>query len=379
MKALHLFMDHNFVDSAISLFDSYYPGSNIYVVHSETGNLKMVRQSDGIRVLNMSLEENRNKLFDFSKRQGVDKVLLHGMLPWQVDFVSRMKKELGVKVYWIFWGYELYETLVYEKGYKIIDERFNPFRKYSYYRPNIVSKYVRRLMGIYNPPAYMKLMKMADYFCFWNKRDYDLACRFFNLSMKYHQFAYTANKRDAEPEYLFDLDATIHGKILINHQASFFGNHKTIFKKLKQLDKENRFEKIVPLSYGPPSVRVTMLEVGKKMFGNQFKPLLDYMSRDKYFDILRTVDVAIFGQRRQEAAGNIIQLLKNGVKVFLRNDNNLLQYYREKGYYIYSFEDDLNGIEDLQPLTLEEKKYNRENFMSKRMYYEDYMPYVLDD
>lgn len=377
-KVLHLFMDHNFVDSAKLLFDRYYPGKNLYVVHTDTGHLKMVRDTEDIEVMNLNLPENKEFLYRKSREAGVNKVLLHGMLPWQVDFVRRLKAD-GVKVYWIFWGYELYETLAYEKGYKVIDEPFNPFRKDAYFKPNFVSKIIRKVMHLYKPTSYMKLMEMVDYFCFWNKRDYELAQKYFHLPMKYRLFAYSANERGAAPEYMFELDDKEHGKILINHQASFFGNHTTIFKRVKALDKDNRLEKIVPLSYGAPSVRVTVLDIGRKMFGPRFHPLTEYMARDKYFDILKEVDVAIFGQRRQEAAANIIQLLKNGVKVFLRNDNNLLQYYREKGYKIFSFEEDLNSIDDLKPLSAADKKYNRENFLAKRLYYDDYMNNVLDD
>ena len=79
------------------------------------------------------------------------------------------------------------------------------------------------------------------------------------------------------------------------------------------------------------------------------------------------------GHRRQEAGGNISFLLRNGKKVFLREDNTLLQYYRDLGCFVYSFEKDLNSKDDLRPLTKEQQEINR-NVMLKRI-----SPEKIDD
>ncbi|MDE5645748.1 MAG: hypothetical protein K2I45_08925, partial [Muribaculaceae bacterium] len=121
------------------------------------------------------------------------------------------------------------------------------------------------------------------------------------------------------------------------------------------------------------------LRIGKLMFGEKFRPILGYMPQSEYFDMLDKVDVAVFGQRRQEASGNIIQLLRNGVKVFLRNDNNLLYYYRDKGYLIFSFEDDLKDMKSLEALSIEDQQHNRDCFMRNRLYYDKFMPFLFDE
>lgn len=102
------------------------------------------------------------------------------------------------------------------------------------------------------------------------------------------------------------------------------------------------------------------------------------MPQAEYFALINKVEVAVIGARRQEAAGNIINLLSNGTKVFLREDNNLLQYYREKGFIIFSYEKDLNSLADLQPLTLEEQLHNRECRIKSRVCNEQFMPSFID-
>ena len=101
---------------------------------------------------------------------------------------------------------------------------------------------------------------------------------------------------------------------------------------------------------------------------------MEYLKTDEYFKMLKNVDVAVFGQRRQEASGNIIQLLRNGVKVFLRNDNSLLEYYRKQGYIIFSVENDLTRETLFTPLSLDEQVHNRQTYLDNRFYYSDFMP-----
>ncbi|MBK6732482.1 MAG: hypothetical protein IPG60_16510 [Bacteroidetes bacterium] len=80
------------------------------------------------------------------------------------------------------------------------------------------------------------------------------------------------------------------------------------------------------------------------------------MPIDEYYALISNVPVAIFGHRRQEAAGNIFYLIGKGVKIFLRNDNNMISWFRDRGFIVYSFEDNLSSINDLRPLTYDERK-----------------------
>ena len=71
------------------------------------------------------------------------------------------------------------------------------------------------------------------------------------------------------------------------------------------------------------------------------------------------MNASIYGQHRQEGGGNIIQAFRSGTKVFLREDNNLLQLYRDWGLKVFSFENDLNSIEDLlTSLSIEDQILN---------------------
>ena len=58
------------------------------------------------------------------------------------------------------------------------------------------------------------------------------------------------------------------------------------------------------------------------MFGDKFCPLMDFMPLAQYNQILDEVDIAIFAHNRQQAMGNIINLLGRGKTVYLRADTS---------------------------------------------------------
>lgn len=380
MTTLHLCCDHNFISGSRHIFERYYPGDNLFIVHSRTGNLNIIKQSDGFTVMNCYDKDNQKKIVEMCRKEGITRVVLHSMVEYMLPVVKALKKTTEVTVYWIFWGFELYETIAFEKGYRVSDNRTSIFDKETYYLPNSLSKIIRKLTHSYRPARFKKLFPLVDYFCFWNKADYDLWKKYYDVRAKFRFFAYCASLAGEEPKgFINSTDERPVTTVMINHQASLFGNHDTIFKRLREIDPDNKLRKIVPLSYGMHAVRNKVLRMGKELFGDKFEPILDYMDFESYCKMLSSVDVAFFGQHRQEASGNIVELLKNGVKVFLRNDNNLLPYYRQKGYIVYSFDDDLKDMDSLKGLTSEQKQHNRQCYVDKRLFYDDFMPGLYDD
>ena len=56
-------------------------------------------------------------------------------------------------------------------------------------------------------------------------------------------------------------------------------------------------------------------------------PILELLPQAEYFDIISSCSSAVFGQRRQEARGNI-HTSKFGSKSFLREENSLYSFLR---------------------------------------------------
>ena len=136
------------------------------------------------------------------------------------------------------------------------------------------------------------------------------------------------------------------------------GNHLTILKRLAEIDPERKLKLLIPLSYGKKEI-VREVEDYVKSDNLNACVLKDFLPKDEYLKLIGNVTVAILGHHRQEGGGNILQAFRSGTKVFLREDNNLLQLYRDWGLKVFSFERDLHSVEDLiNPLTKEEQESN---------------------
>lgn len=147
--------------------------------------------------------------------------------------------------------------------------------------------------------------------------------------------------------------------ILVGNAASPANEHLEVFKQLSELDLQDR-QVFAPLSYGDEKYRQRVLNWGRQYLGNRFYPLLDFMPLDEYRQFLRRCDLAIFNNRRLQAFGNVILLLQQGSRIYLREGHTALLFSRELGLKVSSIEKDLkpDNPQALLPLSAEEKLNN---------------------
>ena len=86
-----------------------------------------------------------------------------------------------------------------------------------------------------------------------------------------------------------------------------------------------------------------ILNIGEKMFGDKFYPLLDFISYNEYLNMLYNIDIALFAHKIQQGMGNLIQLLGLGKKVYLNPESSLWNLFQDLGIKVY----DINGDIDL--------------------------------
>ena len=107
--------------------------------------------------------------------------------------------------------------------------------------------------------------------------------------------------------------------ILVGNSATKSNYHLEVFDKLKKFRDEN-INIYVPLSYGSKDYADEVIKYGSQLFGEKFKPITEFMPKDKYFMQLMSMDIAVFANDRQQALGNIVALLYAGKKVYMRSD-----------------------------------------------------------
>jgi dTDP-N-acetylfucosamine:lipid II N-acetylfucosaminyltransferase len=191
------------------------------------------------------------------------------------------------------------------------------------------------------------------------KGDYDLAKAWYGAKGKYYySFIYPSN---LYKEYDLSKVEKDNGKkyIQVGNSADPSNNHMDIFRKLIDF-KDYNIEIICPLSYGNMEYREKVIQQGKEVFGDKFKPLTKLLPFEEYLNILAKIDIAIFNHERQQAMGNITTLLGLGKKVYIRDDITTWDFCKEHGLKVYS----INNFDEkvfLQDIPEDEKQRNIEN------------------
>ena len=327
---LHLVNDEKIINRTIEVFEEVFPGENLFVVTNKTASFKWVRKGKNV----ISRTEFQRQKGDFS----FSELYIHLLNQRKMNIINTLSLE-GVTVYWIIWGLDLYNKLLAPKGFQMFDSST------SYYKRSR-----RGLKRLWLP------------FKEWQqKREAERTIRFIREKIDY----IVTDTTDNDYQYLLKYYPELKGKpwkdffyypldvilgsellkskvtgtdIMIGNSASGTNNHEYVMNILSKLDiGEKRV--VVPLSYsGKKGYVESVIQAGEKMFGKNFVPLLDFIPLSEYNNLQANISVALFGNWRQEAIGNIIVALYLGAKVFLSSVNPVYEWAQSHGLLVFELE-----------------------------------------
>ncbi len=124
-------------------------------------------------------------------------------------------------------------------------------------------------------------------------------------------------------------------RIIVGNSATETNHHLEVFKVLEHFKNEN-IEVITPLSYGNCEYRDIIIKQGYNIFGDKYIPILDYMKITEYIEFLNSVDIGMFNNDRQQALGNIFNMLVLKKKIFLRDGTATKKHCTSNGIKTYS-------------------------------------------
>ena len=351
---IHIFHDDKFTNGAIEQFEKYYPGQNIYIVllYNST-QLKFTNPNLKIKTFHIRDNGIVQQIGQIISSNKGENLFVHYLDTYKASISLKILAKYTLKFYWIFYGGDLYDYLSRYKQYDILDHRSlkkNTFKK-------DLLKNIKYLLwfGWTTKSAMEKAYKKLDYFCFWNEYDYTLFTSKVETNARHKDFIYY--NALGNPEYpLVEKKNTI----MVNHSASPSGNHFFVLETLKNLAlQQQNYTVLLPLSYGDKAFADKIVESAYTTLSCDIKTLRNFIPLGDYQQILSEVKIAIFGMKRQEAAGNIFQLLNMGAKVFLRKENTLLHWLRKRDFMVYSLEDDIEELAQLTGLTDKQIAHNR--------------------
>lgn len=351
---LHILHDDKFTNGAIEQFEKFYPNQNEYIVllYSST-KLIFTNPNEKITILHIRNKKNLQLISSIISNKKLSRVFVHFLDPYKASLTLKILKDFPLTFYWIFYGADLYDYLIRYKNYQIFDDK-------TLGRSSSIADFIKNLKYLFwfgwtTKRAMEKAFERLNYFCFWNEYDYSLFQSKTKNTAKFKDFIYYGAL--GSPETTGPKKKNL---LMINHSASPSGNHSYIFDKLKEIDfLKAGYEVLVPLSYGNKEFASNLELEAKTKLNTHVIALRDFLPLDVYQNILSEVKIAVFGMRRQEAAGNVFQLLNMGSKVFLREENTLYHWLLKRNFIVFSLEKDFSELSGLQGLSDQQIQHNR--------------------
>ncbi|MEC8459017.1 MAG: hypothetical protein VXY91_06385 [Bacteroidota bacterium] len=347
---VHLINDEKFLPPFIKRAKAVQD-NNLYIVFGAKPPFTFLQESEQI------IHSSEWTDYQLKHKVKIERVYVHLMTYQKIKWVRAAPK---TPVYWLFYGNDLYELLMAFKGFKLyekLDRRKGILTRIK--GKNLLIRLKRWAeLKVYSLDYEAFVRYHVDYWCFWSPGDFDLLVEHYKFQGKMLKFQYGAfNPEDIEliKQWVNDNPNFSSEDILLNHSGSQSGNHKHLLAQLHDLGVTQPVK--TPLSYGNQEHIKATLEFGKRLLGLDFHPILNYMDRKAYFELIYNSGYVIFGHRRQEAGNTLFIALMSGTKVFLHPESVLLPFLKEQGYHFFTW-NDLSKESLAAPLSKTERKNN---------------------
>lgn len=327
---LHIVNDEKIINRTIDVFDECLQGQNVYVVMKTKRPFRWVTERDNVLTPSELLERSGEYSFD--------KVFIHLLNRKKINLIEKLDLH-EAKIYWIIWGLDLYNNLLEPKGFEMIDPD-SEYAKSRRLKDALTGWFSRMLDSRKERFIADFIRRRIDYIVTdTTDNDYDYLLRYYP-EFKDKQwkdfFYYPIDVILGDELYASQVEGR---NLIIGNSASRSNNHEFAIRKLEGLNLEER-KVYVPLSYSivKPYVK-TVEKVGDTVLGQSYCPLHSFMPLEEYNRLQQSVSVAIYGNWRQEAIGNILISLYLGAKVYLAKRNPVYEWAQRHDLIVFPLEE----------------------------------------
>lgn len=346
---LHVLSDEKVVNSFISMMEEVFPGENTFLVVMRGESLKHVLPSENVIFYNQNSRELKEFLHNIEKYNHICLHSLGGQRYYKYIHHHSMS--------WVIWGADMYESVLRFKGYQLYSNEYDQYKIRAGKMPVILYRMLTTLRDRLYYYREMSTIKLLKYVITDNGCDYSvLKCYLKQLTPKWGGII-----------NYYPIEALIHrsmqkeyckGKaVWVGNNSQPNGNHKWIFNQLGAYSKNIKV--YAPISYGDKRVANYIEKEGKRIFGDRFEPMKEFLPVKEYYSKFLDANAFVFGHFRQCAVGNILVALYFGGKVFLSEKNPLLPMYKEMGLHIYSIENEMTEEFAITSLSEDQRLHNR--------------------
>lgn len=266
-----------------------------------------------------------------------DYIVVHGLINKLVVLVLAFQPWLLKKCNWIIWGGDIY---IHEKKNKSLVEK----------GAETLKRYIA--------PRFPVITTLA---C----GDYELACKWYGVKGKECSIVYPvpASNHELLEEIVREKKGDSSDvKIIVGNSATVTNQHFEVLDLLAKFKDEN-IRIYLPLNYGTGDFSAyaeKVIDYAKAIYGDKVEPLRQQLPGEEYLRFLGRMDVGIFNNNRQQAMGNISQLILCGSKVYLRSDTKMWGHFVQLGCELSDIKkiEQINSIDELVAQDSEVKRKN---------------------
>lgn len=319
-RILHIALPEKFMNNYVDLLcnNGMYKDSKIYYL-SDDSNYPVKESAIKQTVLKKNIFSKGifSLLLELNR---TDKIIVHGLFSFLFIMILFVQPWLLKKIYWVVWGRDLYT-------YKI-DKRTAKWNVKEFFRKRVIKRIPFILTYI---PGDFELVKK-----WYGSKGIMMEC-----------LMYPSNTvKDIRNRSNFKCMDNLN--IIVGNSADPSNNHEDIFLKLLKVN-DVKFNIICPLSYGDTIYADKVEALGLKYFGSRFTSLRKMISLDEYNKMLDKIDIAIYAHDRQQAMGNIINLLGIGKKVYIKSNISTYDLFDRKDIYVFDFDSLHLDMKRLEP------------------------------
>jgi len=370
-KVIHVFDDDKFVDPAINLFESVYPGISEYWIIKKKDDVYQYVTSTIVKAFDASDKESFENFIGRINaiEDSYPIVFFHALDQIKQNIVLKLSCKV-IKV-WFIWGYDLYgnwpllKDTIFEKNTKsyiykdkklkiknkliFSNSSFWLFKNLSSLKYVLPSKIINILDKNFNTVFY-KAARSIDIVVPVIFEEFKIIKKI-GIKAIYAPFAYGS----IEGSLGNKIYSNVLGKsnILVGNSADPSNNHFDIFLKLSQINLNSK-KVYVPLSYGgSKDYKEFIMRKGKELLGSNFVPLTHFITLQEYNEILLSCGVVIFNHIRQQGVGNIVTMGYFGARIFVNSKSPVYESFKDQGIKIFDFK----KIEEKDLVSLDKNEY----------------------
>ena len=252
---------------------------------------------------------------DEIKRRPKCPIVFHGLFGYE-QWLSILLSGLFRQSVWICWGADLYKHVL----------PASPGKDLKFKTKIFIELWIKRL-------TLNRFLTAASL----NEGDADLirkklwVKKSHSCVLRYPTFGVKASVPDRQASLNSEKEVV---RIICGNSADPSNNHIEILDILKPFSGEN-IEIVMPLNYGADDLYINKIcQHGKSIFGEKFKPLVDFLEKQEYDELLRDVDIGIFLHKRQQGLYVACSLILQGKLVYLREDVSSYKDFTHMGIHV---------------------------------------------